>query len=278
MSIRDDYARQRLAGARAWHVFPPSAGVVCAALLLAITLDPVTSVLGGLGLWFVMYIFRQAMPDIYDRNLWSGCSLVILPVGVWFIRWVLVIVAGGVALLRNAPLYSTVITVSVLLVFDVVIQRRGTTEDPFNKALEHYRKLEHTMGNSQRHRAELLEIIRLCQRSIQQLKGGGDAYVLLANAMAMAAIQARIDGRELAHEYLLSRASAVIYHWSLGGVWTRNERIGDHVLGMVANQLAEWKDLASTQVGPEMQVLHAKFYDEAVDPRTLPMIRHVLMG
>jgi hypothetical protein len=103
--------------------------------------------------------------------------------------------------------------------------RRKRQRDPFNEALEHYRRL-YSIEDPSAYREELAEIIRLCQLGIEKQRGNGDAYVLLANAYLLASAEVRLRDDSL-YGYFLSRACAVAYQWASGGVWTRNKDVGN---------------------------------------------------
>lgn len=148
-----------------------------------------------------------------------------------------------------------------------------------NEALKHYRNLRNVAADPAQERLELLEIIRLCQLEIQKHRGSGDAHVLLANALSVAATNAgSLYHNALAHGYLLSRASAVIYHASQGGVWTRNKEIGKWLLATISEELAADRHLSPTQIEPELKRLHDLFYRQAVDPASLPTIQSMVQG
>jgi len=147
----------------------------------------------------------------------------------------------------------------------------------FNEAAKHYRNLRYIAADDDAtERLELLEIIRLCQMEIQKNKGNGDAHVLLANAFSIASLSAGpLYHDSPAHAYLLTRACAVICHWALGAVWTRNKEIGARVLAQNREALAQWRGLAPSQAAAEMMRLHDMFYAEAVDPKSLPRIQEI---
>lgn len=117
----DDYYARQTRGMLAWGSFARSAGVLVAAFVLLATSDPYTALIWGLSAWFVFFLIRQALPDIMNRNLWSYCSIVIVPATIWIIRWPVAAIALIISLFRGAPLMESVLVLGGLLSYDIAI-------------------------------------------------------------------------------------------------------------------------------------------------------------
>ncbi|MFC1994889.1 hypothetical protein ACFLVK_00590 [Chloroflexota bacterium] len=60
----------------------------------------------------------------------------------------------------------------------------------------------------------IAETIRHCQLSLEADSNNGDAHVLLADALLLAAVSGTRDPSDKRYKYLASRAAAVICHWN----------------------------------------------------------------
>ena len=85
----------------------------------------------------------------------------------------------------------------------------------FNQASDHWRRRQQFLLQKDEAGAEqaCLEVIRLCQLSIQSDEKMGDAYVLLSNALSVAASHTSGPSDPERYEFLQSRAAAVIHFW-----------------------------------------------------------------
>ena len=82
---REDYQARRILGVRALRAFPRSAGLITTAVYAVVTLDPIFALGPGFSVWLVLriinWVIAVVMPDIVDRNLWSCCLYLVVPVG-----------------------------------------------------------------------------------------------------------------------------------------------------------------------------------------------------
>lgn len=85
----------------------------------------------------------------------------------------------------------------------------------FNQASDHWRRRQQFLLQKDEAGAEqaCLEVIRLCQLSIQSDEKMGDAYVLLSNALSVAASHTSGPLDPERYKFLQSRAAAVIHFW-----------------------------------------------------------------
>jgi len=122
---RDDYEARRILGARALRAFPRSAGLITTAAYTVATLTPFFALGTGFAVWFMLriifWIITLAMPDIVDRNIWSCCLYLVVPIGGWLIRWPITVIAAVVAILLGADAGDTVLVLGGWLGLDIVL-------------------------------------------------------------------------------------------------------------------------------------------------------------
>ena len=85
----------------------------------------------------------------------------------------------------------------------------------FNRANENWRRRQQllTAGDDEGARQVCSEVIRLCQLAIRSDEKMGDAYVMLANALTVAASDALGQSDRERYDNLQSMAAAVIHYW-----------------------------------------------------------------
>ena len=103
--------------------FPRSLGMITAAIILVITLDPLAAISYGLSVWLVAFLIKSVLikPDFVDTYLWSCLSTIILAIGAWPIRWLIYLGLVIFALFKGASFSSTALYMGGLLVYDLII-------------------------------------------------------------------------------------------------------------------------------------------------------------
>jgi len=147
--------------------------------------------------------------------------------------------------------------------------------DPFNEAADHYQKLRYLMGQPDQYKRELLEIIRLCQMAIAKNPRNGDAFVLLANALVLAAGDLRFINEE-AYDYFLTRAGAVMQHWISSGIYTRNRKLGLQLLQSIKDEIGKAKALTSTESERRMEAFCNTLLTYVLKPDSLTKMQQML--
>lgn len=137
-----------------------------------------------------------------------------------------------------------------------------SSNDYFNEADVHYKRLPPVLADSKQLRRELVEIIRLCQLAIEKDSRNGDAYVMLAAAYHMLALDGGLDSGIYA--YCQPRAGAVIHRWKTAPMYTKNQSIGQKVYNDISTHTAQrYPNL----VGWKMAMLHDQQFFGAVNSK-----------
>ena len=122
---REDYQARRILGVRALRAFPRSAGLITTAVYAVVTLDPIFALGPGFSVWLVLriinWVIAVVMPDIVDRNLWSCCLYLVVPIGGWVLRWPITVVAAVLAILLGADAGDTALVMGGILGLDIVL-------------------------------------------------------------------------------------------------------------------------------------------------------------
>lgn len=153
----------------------------------------------------------------------------------------------------------------------------------FNEATDHYRKLRYLFDHKRRFAQELAEIVRLCQMAIDKEPRLGDAYVLLANALSLAAFEWRFKDDET-YEFLISRAAGVIHLWATEPIkefpLTKPEtkQIALQLWNGIAERISELKKQPFRSVEEQMVVYRDTLSQEALSVLNYEMIRRRIMG
>ena len=149
------------------------------------------------------------------------------------------------------------------------------TQSHFNEAVGHFYRLRYLMGEPKAARRELLEVIRLCQLAIAETPRLGDAYVMLAHALSMAADEMggvdNADGR-----YFLLRAAAVIQHWRHGSFHTKNEAVGLQMLDSIRGQLLRAKCCREEGLERTMESLRRTALSDTLRPESYTKMQAML--
>ena len=150
-----------------------------------------------------------------------------------------------------------------------------------NEAYDHYRKLRYLPGHTRRSAQELTEIVRLCQIAIDKDPRLGDAHVLLANALSLAASEWRLKDDET-YEFLISRAAGVIHLWATEPIkdfpLTKNRQIGLELWTSMAKEISELKKQSFESVEEQMIAYRDTVAREALSVLNYEMIRRRIMG
>ena len=122
---RENYEVRRILGVRSLRAFPRSAGLITTAVYTVVTLDPLYALGPGLAVWLVLRLINRiiaaVMPDIVDRNLWSCCLYLVVPIGGWLLRWPIIVIAAVLAIVLGADAGETALVLGGLLVLDLVL-------------------------------------------------------------------------------------------------------------------------------------------------------------
>ena len=122
----------------------------------------------------------------------------------------------------------------------------------FKQANEYWRQTkQHVYEGRQKYADEtLVEVIRFCQLAIESDERMGDAYILLANALMNLANQMSEQAESSQHEFLLTRAAAVIHFWhSLpyrNYPISKNAKIGEQLWRNAVQELRHDKSLSES--------------------------------
>lgn len=154
----------------------------------------------------------------------------------------------------------------------------------FNQASEQWRRRQRFMGegDEERERAACVEVMRLCQLSIQADERMGDAYVLLANALTVAASHGsgRLDKER--YEFLQSRAAAIIHFWYTlphrEYPITKNTAIGERLWRIMVDDISQDKSLSKDAVIELIESYRDSLSGEAISPGSFEKIRGMILG
>ncbi len=125
----DEYERYRTTSLLALRAFPRSIGMMAGAITLLRTQDPFTGIQVCLTAWFITFWVKSIFlgPSIVDFNLWSGCSLPVMAIGAYPVRWLLYITMVIIGLFMGAPFMATLMVMGGLLFYDfIIIFTRGS--------------------------------------------------------------------------------------------------------------------------------------------------------
>jgi len=147
-------------------------------------------------------------------------------------------------------------------------------DDPYNQALDHFRKIRNLSVSDAAYMSNLLAIIRLCQLAIRMRPADGDAHILLANAYLLAAFS---DPFGELYAFALARAAAAIHQWNVVPMRSKEKAIGAKVLQGIQAQLAQERpDWMGMSIPGDIARLHSDYYDDAVDPASLDQMSRLI--
>jgi len=158
-----------------------------------------------------------------------------------------------------------------------------TTDELYNQANEHWHRRQRFIreGDGDRAREVCAEVVQLCQLSIQGNKKMGDTYVLLARALLSAASQISSYLNQEQHQFLQSRAIAVIHSWySLphrGYPVTKNAAIGDRLWRITVDQLMQDRALPEGDVIALMDSYRDSLSVSTVSPDSFEEIKRNML-
>jgi len=153
----------------------------------------------------------------------------------------------------------------------------------FNQASDHWRRRQQSLLQKDEAGAEqaCLEVIRLCQLSIQSDEKMGDAYVLLSNALSVAASHTSMPSDPERYEFLQSRAAAVIHLWhSLphrGYPITKNTAHGERLWRIIVDDLTRDKSLSEDAVIALMESYRDSLAAETILPDSFDKIKAIIV-
>ena len=151
----------------------------------------------------------------------------------------------------------------------------------FNEATDHYRKLRYLFDDRRRFAQEVAEIVRLCQIAIDKNPRLGDAFVLLANALSLAALKWRFKDDDT-YEFLISRAAGVIHLWATEPIkeypLTKNKEIALQLWTGIAERISELKKQPLQSIEEQMTVCRDTVGRETLSVLNYEMIRRRIMG
>ena len=155
----------------------------------------------------------------------------------------------------------------------------------FKQANEYWQQHEHfpLEGDERSADETCIEVIRLCQLSIQKDRRTADAYVLLATALLSTASQFSRHQNRDHYEFLLSRAAAVIQQWySLpykGNLVSEDTAaIGERLWRITVDQIMQDKKLSESDTLALMYSYRNELAANTVSPASFPEIQKVIMG
>ncbi|MBI3169890.1 MAG: hypothetical protein HYZ22_15515 [Chloroflexi bacterium] len=153
----------------------------------------------------------------------------------------------------------------------------NSSEDSlFDQATEFFRSIRNYPVDSANYISAIIEVIKLCQKAIQEVGFDGDAHVLLANAYLLAALSGAFTK---SYPFFLARAASVIEATKTDNMPIRNREIAEKIYRGVVDQLSiplpSWvKDVQ--QLPKDMRRLHKQYYEDAINPLTLDEMMKML--
>lgn len=154
----------------------------------------------------------------------------------------------------------------------------------FNQANEHWHRRQRLLrdGDDEGARKACLETIRLCQLSIQGDERMGDAYVLLANALTVAASHDPGHSDQERYEFLQSRAAAVIHLWYTlphrGYPTTKinNTAIGERLWRIMVDDISQDKSLPEDATVALVESYRDNLAAETTSPDSFEKIQELI--
>jgi len=146
-----------------------------------------------------------------------------------------------------------------------------SADDYFNEANALYQGLKSEKAHTKQSREDLARIVQLCQLAIEKDSHNGDAHVMLAAAYQMLALD---GGPESALSvYCEGKAAAVIHHWNIARLYTRNQSIGQRVCDeILAHQAQKYPVLGPSK----MADINNMMYFDAIDRRGFGKLEEIL--
>lgn len=77
-----------------------------------------TSFLYGGIVWLTFAIIRRIIPDLFYRNAWGGCSLIIIPASLYYVKWPLLLISCIASIIIGHPIIQTIFFYGTLFIYD----------------------------------------------------------------------------------------------------------------------------------------------------------------
>jgi len=156
----------------------------------------------------------------------------------------------------------------------------------FNQANEHWQQRQFfiTAGNEEGAREACIEVVRLCQLSLKSDGNMGDAYVMLANALAVAASDALGQSDRERYDNLQSMAAAVIHYWYTlphrGYPITKKSglEIGERLWEIIIDELSKDKSLPREDTILLVEAYRDSMASELISPESFEEIRAIILN
>jgi hypothetical protein len=152
----------------------------------------------------------------------------------------------------------------------------------FNQAADHWRRRQFLLKEDEAGAEQAcLEVIRLCQLSIQSDEKMGDAYVLLSNALSVAASHTYVPSDLERYEFLQTRAAAVIHFWYTlphrGYPITKDKTHGERLWRIIFDEVRRDKSLPSEDAATKlMESYRDSLAAEAILPDSFGKIKSII--
>lgn len=152
----------------------------------------------------------------------------------------------------------------------------------FNQANEYWREAKQYVLEGKQKCADdsLVEVIRCCQLAIECDERMGDAYILLSNALMNLANQMSEQAESAQHEFLLSRAAAVIHFWhSLpyrNYPISKNAKIGEQLWRKVIQEIMQKKSMSESTALSSLDSYRDSLAAETISPKSVEKIKRII--
>lgn len=147
-------------------------------------------------------------------------------------------------------------------------------DDPYNQALDHFRKLRDLSTSDPAYLSNIMAIIRLCQLAIRQRPTDGDAHILLANAYLLTALSEPFGDL---YAFALARGAAAIHQWKSVPMKSKARAIGEKIMLGIQDQLAKDRpDWMGPNLPNDFAKLHFDYYEGAIDPSALDQMSRLV--
>lgn len=152
----------------------------------------------------------------------------------------------------------------------------------FNQANEYWRKAKQYVLKGKQKRADesLVEVIRCCQLAIECDERTGDAYILLSNGLINLAGQMTEQADSGQHEFMLSRAAAVIHLWhSLpyrNYPISKNAKIGEQLWRKIIQEIIQNQSMSESAALSLLDSYRDSLADESISPKSFKKIKRII--
>ena len=154
----------------------------------------------------------------------------------------------------------------------------------FNQASDHWRLRQRSLlvGDNESARQACIEVVRLCQLSIQRDEREGNAYVLLSNALTSAESEGPGRSDRERYEFLQSRAAAVIHLWYTqpyrGYPITKKTttKIGERLWGIIVDEISQDKSLSENATISLIESYRDSLATDTISPDSFKEIEAII--